>query len=351
MARAGVSYFDVAKAAEAVKANQLPPTVDRVREKLGTGSRSTIAPLLKRWRSEGDSAAESVAGLPSDLLQLVQSINERIHTAAELKIEAAVKASKEVELALKTTLQETLRKLETTQNERAALVNQSAESNKKLKDIEKALIDTQTSASKYQGQYEAAQSQLNEMKATIRELRTENKDIREHFEHYQQRTAEDRLLERNQFKETNQLLSEQNAQLKQRVENLSVEKQGLEHELAQVKSSLLSEQRNNINTQQDAQKCQTMLDHISRELDCLTAEKRQLQHIIDENKKELSSLESDNRVVKKENVLKDQTVVDLEKRLEKQSQKAERLNDALQVALQEKSVLQGQLQQLQSSLN
>ncbi len=189
------------------------------------------------------------------------------------------------------------------------------------------------------------------MKATIRELRTENKDIREHFEHYQQRTAEDRLLERNQFKETNQLLSEQNAQLKQRVENLSVEKQGLEHELAQVKSSLLSEQRNNINTQQDAQKCQTMLDHISRELDCLTAEKRQLQHIIDENKKELSSLESDNRVVKKENVLKDQTVVDLEKRLEKQSQKAERLNDALQVALQEKSVPQGQLQQLQSSLN
>ncbi|OES24292.1 plasmid replication region DNA-binding N-term family protein, partial [Alteromonas macleodii] len=41
MARAGVTYHDVAKAAEAIKSRHQEPTVDRVREHLGTGSKST----------------------------------------------------------------------------------------------------------------------------------------------------------------------------------------------------------------------------------------------------------------------------------------------------------------------
>ncbi len=48
MARAGVTYYDVAKAAETIKTGGQEPTVDRVREQLGTGSRSTIAALNLR---------------------------------------------------------------------------------------------------------------------------------------------------------------------------------------------------------------------------------------------------------------------------------------------------------------
>lgn len=60
MARAGVTYHDVVKAAEAIKSQRQEPTVDRVREHLGTGSKSTIAPLLKRWRSDNGEAADNV---------------------------------------------------------------------------------------------------------------------------------------------------------------------------------------------------------------------------------------------------------------------------------------------------
>lgn len=52
MARIGVTFLDVSKAAEALRAHGQEPTVDRVREHLGTGSKSTIAPLLKRWREQ-----------------------------------------------------------------------------------------------------------------------------------------------------------------------------------------------------------------------------------------------------------------------------------------------------------
>mgnify|MGYP006413176901 FL=1 len=56
MARIGVTYVDIAKAAEIIKSQNQEPTVDRVRQHLGTGSKSTIAPLLKRWRSDNNAS-------------------------------------------------------------------------------------------------------------------------------------------------------------------------------------------------------------------------------------------------------------------------------------------------------
>lgn len=88
MARAGVTYYDVTKAAETIKAGDQEPTVDRVREQLGTGSRSTIAPLLKRWRSDNDGDAE-VSGLPHDLVDVVKSLHERVQQMADQRIEQA----------------------------------------------------------------------------------------------------------------------------------------------------------------------------------------------------------------------------------------------------------------------
>ena len=77
MARIGVTYIDIAKAAQAIKSHNQEPTVDRVREHLGTGSKSTIAPLLKRWRSENTGAA-SPEGLPKELITSVKSLYVRI---------------------------------------------------------------------------------------------------------------------------------------------------------------------------------------------------------------------------------------------------------------------------------
>ena len=88
MARSGVTYHDVAKAAEAIKSQRQEPTVDRVREHLGTGSKSTIAPLLKRWRSDNGEAAD-IGGLPNDLIEVVKSLYERVQQMADHRIEQA----------------------------------------------------------------------------------------------------------------------------------------------------------------------------------------------------------------------------------------------------------------------
>lgn len=63
MGRIGITYSDVAKAADQLTEQGLRPTVDAVRAQLGTGSKSTIVPHLRRWRSkqEKDSPVPDLA--------------------------------------------------------------------------------------------------------------------------------------------------------------------------------------------------------------------------------------------------------------------------------------------------
>ncbi|MFK5949667.1 MAG: DNA-binding protein, partial [Methylococcales bacterium] len=89
MARAGINYIDVTKAAQAIYDKGQNPTVDRVLAQLGSGSKSTIAPLLKQWKAEQDQVVDS-AGLSDDILKAVKGIHDRLHQSAEVKIEQAM---------------------------------------------------------------------------------------------------------------------------------------------------------------------------------------------------------------------------------------------------------------------
>ena len=67
MARAGILFSQVVKAATQLAAAGTNPTVDTVRAALGdTGSKGTIAPMLKQWKAQhqGETAAAG-AGLPA----------------------------------------------------------------------------------------------------------------------------------------------------------------------------------------------------------------------------------------------------------------------------------------------
>ena len=52
MARPGITYNDVVKAAIEISAKGTLPTIDNIRLLLGTGSSSTIAPHLRTWKSK-----------------------------------------------------------------------------------------------------------------------------------------------------------------------------------------------------------------------------------------------------------------------------------------------------------
>lgn len=102
MARDGVNYLDVERAANSLAASGENPTIKRVRTFLGeTGSDSTIAPLLKRWKSQHSERQTVQSGkLPPDLQVAVESLYELMQSESEEKIQQAKKSFDEQQAAL-----------------------------------------------------------------------------------------------------------------------------------------------------------------------------------------------------------------------------------------------------------
>jgi chromosome segregation ATPase len=90
MARLGIGYEHVSKAAlELARAGQAV-TVDNVRLRLGgTGSKSTIAPLLKRWKTENIGGTDGHPSLPLDLARSVQRLYEEVEQRFKAELEAS----------------------------------------------------------------------------------------------------------------------------------------------------------------------------------------------------------------------------------------------------------------------
>ena len=89
MARHGITYHQVAKVASQLCEDGKNPTVDNVRQALGsTGSKSTIAPLLKQWKIEHQKVVvESDTGWPVELLQAMKSVYEKLQADAKQELE------------------------------------------------------------------------------------------------------------------------------------------------------------------------------------------------------------------------------------------------------------------------
>jgi len=88
MARPGVTYFEVAQAASQLQANNQVPTIDRVRQKLGCGSNSTIAAHLKQWKAEHMPYASEVprSTVPPLLLAQLQSLWQSLQEVRPVKV-------------------------------------------------------------------------------------------------------------------------------------------------------------------------------------------------------------------------------------------------------------------------
>lgn len=85
MGRNGVSYLDISKAAFELQGRGINPTVDAVREILGTGSKSTIGPYLKQWRNKQEEGGQK-ASLPQELSSVVKGLYIQLQEKADAKV-------------------------------------------------------------------------------------------------------------------------------------------------------------------------------------------------------------------------------------------------------------------------
>ena len=86
MGRLGISYEEVAKVADELQQKGIKPTVDGVRARLGTGSKSTIVPYLRQWRfAQSNEMQEGESFSVTQLLALVRNLYARLRTIEETK--------------------------------------------------------------------------------------------------------------------------------------------------------------------------------------------------------------------------------------------------------------------------
>lgn len=104
----GISYEEVQLTAEKILSEGENPTIERIRSNLGTGSNSTIAKYLQRWRQHSSLTTKSKISAPPDMVKVAvdrvwNEIKEQTDKEIDsIKIEAQTiveNAEKKVELA------------------------------------------------------------------------------------------------------------------------------------------------------------------------------------------------------------------------------------------------------------
>lgn len=216
MARAGVLYSQVASVATQLADQGVNATVDNVREALGnTGSKSTIGPLLKRWKNEQEQrTSPTQAGLPTDLVTTVKNLYEQLQHDATKKVDVAF-----AELALaKESFNEQLnvaRDAATTfKTERDALNEALVRERNALEKLGVAHHGLQIVEARMQTEVTSLTQRVQDHRTEIDNLQRQLHQARTQFEHYQESIVEQRMKEQLQFEQGKATLEAEIAEMR-----------------------------------------------------------------------------------------------------------------------------------------
>ncbi|TAK75602.1 MAG: DNA-binding protein [Gammaproteobacteria bacterium] len=216
MARLGVTYQDIANAANQLVGQGERPTIELIRRLLGTGSSTTIGNHLRQWRAEQDEKT-TVAGkeqLPSELMAVIKGLWDRLVQHSNEKIGAAENQF----LQEKQTLQEEFDQVKQTYHQLQQQYEQLKQEKISLSADKNALETALTKEIKehaaLKSGYEGLSKQLNEKSERIDELTRLHKQTQANLEHYRESTREQRLLDQQQHEEQKQALQSELKEVK-----------------------------------------------------------------------------------------------------------------------------------------
>ncbi|MCP4408695.1 MAG: hypothetical protein GY807_13200 [Gammaproteobacteria bacterium] len=342
MARPGVSYHDVAQAAETIRAQGRNPTVDRVLAQLGTGSKSTLAPLLKQWKAQQGQGAETV-GLPEAVVSAVKDLHVQLQQRAEHTVAQAQEEFQGLAADLKGQLQQAeagIDALQADNQARQERIQTLEADNADLKEgLERARLDAATRGV----ELGEAWARLGETQARLEEQARDLRQVRGHFEHYQDQMAEDRQRECDQGRQLQQQLEGRLQSVSEQLNRelacsggLKAARQEAEQGRAQLRQAL----------DQAQQKHQAKVLEVTRQAEAikgLAAVKATLEERIGVLEAQRDALVS----AKGERDAAHRLIEQQDAKIQEQSSQFSDENKRL---LQAKARLEGQLKQLQSAL-
>ncbi len=259
MARPGISYHDIAEAAQSLTAQGHYPTIERIRAVTGTGSSTTIAQHLRTWRAEQETnhLLCQQEKLPDEFIALMKGLWERVLGQAEERLQV-IQQDYEQQLVALTTQTQALRE----DNHHWQQQHQQASEKNNVLVLENTSLLQQVKTLENEAlvlnsDHKHALSQLQVKDEQLGELQRQNKQTQANLEHYREAAREQRLLDQQRHEQAT-------AQLEQTIQHLR-------HELATTQN-----QKHALQNQHD--KMQFAQDLLQNELAKLNQELLEAKH-------------------------------------------------------------------------
>lgn len=343
MGRAGITLLDVEKAIMQLQGRGKNPTVDAIREVIGTGSKSTIAQHLRDWKSK---QPQSTGTLPHDLLALVAGLWERLNLQADQRITENESVSNKQMQELKQCITNLRKDCALLQNQAHHHEENFLAEKKARETLEAELLTQQQNHEKLLERHRAITNQLDERKQENHRLHQLANNIQANLEHYQDACQQLRT-------EQNLAIEKQQTQFQQEITKLQTEltyhRQQENEYQSQIKLNLTDIQKLQADLQLAQKSNETIRHHYKntehellilkdrynqqeKKMDTLTNESNAKDTRIQETEKQMAVLLEKNR--------------GLQKSLDLANNKVEMLRDEKMFLIQEKSELQGYLGQI-----
>lgn len=350
MTRPGVTYFEVATAAQEIIASGDEPTIERIRAKLKTGSNSTIGTHLRVFRTKQDPMQQLATKerIPEELIGLLKGLWERVILQAETKVESIKSESageSEKNKQVITTLQKD--NVQLSQSE-TRLKNERDSLTQEKNALEQMIHKSASEIAAINARHDGLLQQLGEKQSRVDELHKQNQQTQANLEHYRTASLEQRQQELQRFENQMQVLSQAMQQLK--CENDVLKQQN--NQLQQSHHELQSAQKI---TQVDLVKMTKNFAAVSAELviaNNLVVQKTESQQHWESRFEKMDQLREEQSKImvdlQTQNSVLNLQIISLKKELEEGSQQNKILAHDKWILDQEKAQLFGQLKQATS---
>lgn len=201
LARPGINYLDVAKAATQLMEQNIRPTIEGVRRILGTGSNSTITRHLKDWRDKQGNQMECEQGLPESLLIAVKGLYEAIKDDAAQKIQRTETTTGEKIAEFERELTVANQKIKRLEQEKYTMQQASDQLQAEHGALQRNCHDLQRSFDKKSDENQLMQTRLEETKADINRIAQQLKHSQDSVDHYRESVRRERETERKKLEE------------------------------------------------------------------------------------------------------------------------------------------------------
>ena len=350
MARPGITYHEVSNAAQQQLAAGKTPTIESIRIALGSGSHSTLGPLLRTWKAQHMQTQQlaSLEKIPEELVAALKGVWEIVMNQAQEKITHIHQESERLSLQLKheiEDLQKNNREIEVhylqTKEARDTLLQQKTA-------LEEVHANTELELAAFKEKLSGALHNNQEKQSRIDELHHLNQQAQANLEHYRHASLEQRLADEERHEERQQQLEKMIAEInqeltltKRQMDAIKQQHQQLAHSNSDLKNELAMRASQQATTEDK-------LAHALREI----ANKTEIQQLtqnqlllLETKYSELVKLHQDLKI---EHALTQQKIATLASELLEIKTQNKQLMHENWLLGQEKAEIHGQFKQLQT---